>query len=128
MTELRDLIEARLREAGLKLTPQRFAVLDYLVRHPTHPTAEQIGAGVNRRFPRVSRATIYNTLHSLCEEGLVHEVYLEDATARYDANVKPTITSSVALAAGWRTSLRRRWARCLAPISKRAIAWRASRW
>jgi len=88
-TELRDLIEARLREAGLKLTPQRFAVLDYLVRHPTHPTAEQIGAGVNRRFPRVSRATIYNTLHSLCETGLVREVYLEDATARYDANVKP---------------------------------------
>ncbi len=36
--------DERIRGAGLKLTPQRLAVLDYLQRAAGHPTAEQIGA------------------------------------------------------------------------------------
>ena len=72
---------------GLKLTPQRFAVLDFLVRSHEHPTADKISAALNRRFPRASRATIYNTLNALRDAGLVHEVYLDDAVARFDANL-----------------------------------------
>ncbi len=82
-------IELRLRKAGLKLTPQRYAVLDYLVRSRIHPTAEQIRADLNRRFPRASRATVYNALNALRDAGLIHEVYMDDAVARYDANVDP---------------------------------------
>jgi Fur family peroxide stress response transcriptional regulator len=82
-------IEARLHRAGLKLTPQRYAVLDYLVRSRVHPTAEQIRADLNRRFPRASRATVYNTLNALRDAGLIHEIYLDDAVARYDANIEP---------------------------------------
>lgn len=82
-------IELRLREAELKLTPQRFAVLDYLVQSSGHPTAEQISADLNRRFPRASRATIYNTLNALRDAGLIHEVYMDDSVARYDANIEP---------------------------------------
>jgi Fe2+ or Zn2+ uptake regulation protein len=85
----RDRIETHLREAELKLTPQRFAVLDYLVNNDVHPTAEQISADLNRRFPRASRATIYNTLNALREAGLVQEIYLDDAVARYEANLAP---------------------------------------
>ena len=88
-TELRMQVEARMHAAGLKLTPQRFAVLDYLVRNPTHPTADQITARLNNRFPRASRATIYNTLHALCEAGLVREMYVDGAVARYDAIIEP---------------------------------------
>ena len=88
-TDERTKIETRLREAKLKLTPQRFAVLDYLVRRrgDAHPTADQISGDLNRRFPRVSRATIYNTLNALRDAGLVHEIYMDDAVARYDANL-----------------------------------------
>ncbi len=82
-------IVSRLHEAGLKLTPQRYAVLDYLVRSRIHPTAEQIRADLNRRFPRAARATVYNSLNALCDAGLVHEVYMDDAVARYDANIEP---------------------------------------
>ena len=89
MAETEDGIGRRLRLAGLRLTPQRYAVLDFLVRSESHPTAEQVGAGVNRRFPRASRATVYNALHTLCEAGLVQELYFEDGVARYDANVGP---------------------------------------
>ena len=47
-------IETRLRGAGLKMTSQRFAVLDYLIGSEAHPTAEQIRAALNRKFPRAS--------------------------------------------------------------------------
>jgi Fur family peroxide stress response transcriptional regulator len=77
----------RIRGAGLKLTPQRLALLDYLHRTPGHPTAEQIGAGLNRRLPRAARATVYNALRALRDAGLVAEVRLDGATARYDINL-----------------------------------------
>jgi Fur family peroxide stress response transcriptional regulator len=86
-TDVRSQIEERVRAVGLKLTPQRFAVLDFLVRSREHPTADQISAALNRRFPRASRATIYNTLNALRDAGLVHEVYMDDAVARFDANL-----------------------------------------
>jgi Fur family transcriptional regulator, peroxide stress response regulator len=85
--DFRSEIEEKVRAAGLKLTPQRFAVLDFLVRSREHPTADQIGAALNRRFPRASRATVYNTLNALRDAGLVHEVYMDDAVARFDANL-----------------------------------------
>jgi Fur family peroxide stress response transcriptional regulator len=84
----RDHLEARLREAELKLTPQRFAVLEYLTRAAGHPTAEQIGAALNRRFPQASRATVYNNLNALRDAGLVREVRLGDAVARYESNIE----------------------------------------
>lgn len=76
-----------MRAAGLKLTPQRYAVLDFLVRSREHPTADKISAALNRRYPRASRATIYNTLNALRDAGLVHEVYMDDSVARFDANL-----------------------------------------
>lgn len=83
----REKIETSVREAGLKLTPQRFAVLEYLIETPEHPTADEIGAELNRHFPRASRATIYNTLNSLRDAGLIHEVFIEGYIARYDTNL-----------------------------------------
>ena len=87
--ETRTNVEARLREAELRLTPQRFAVLEYLTRAAGHPTADQIAAEINRRFPRASRATVYNTLGALREVGLVREVLLGDAVTRYESNIEP---------------------------------------
>ncbi|MBA2733760.1 MAG: transcriptional repressor [Acidobacteria bacterium] len=84
---IRTQIEERVRAVGLKLTPQRYAILDFLVRSREHPTADKISLALNRRFPRASRATIYNTLNALRDAGLVHEVYLDDAVARFDANL-----------------------------------------
>ena len=79
----------RIRGAGLKLTPQRLAVLDYLQRTEGHPTAEQIGAELNRGRSRAARATVYNALRALRDAGLVNEVRLDGATARYDTNLAP---------------------------------------
>src|SRR5690349_18922363 len=88
-TDQHSKVESRLRKAGLRLTPQRYAVLDYLVRSQVHPTAEQIRVDLNRQFPRASRATVYNSLNALRDAGLIHEIYMNDAVARYDANIEP---------------------------------------
>ena len=85
----RKALAERLKEKGLRVTQQRVAVLEYLCSTPTHPTAEQIGAAVNRAQPTTSRASVYNVLHSLTACGLVEELVFDDAVARYDANLGP---------------------------------------
>lgn len=80
-------VETRLREKGLRVTLPRVAVLEFLASTPSHPTAEEVGAAVNRRDPAVSRASIYNVLHSLTEAGLIEEMVFDDAVVRYDANL-----------------------------------------
>ncbi|HFC98176.1 MAG TPA: transcriptional repressor [Thermosulfurimonas dismutans] len=78
------------RNLGLKITPQRLAILEYLEKHFTaHPTAEDIYRYVKERFPSMSFATVYNTLEALKERGLVKELYIEEGKKRFDLNVQP---------------------------------------
>lgn len=86
--EARTNVEARLREAELRLTPQRFAVLECLTRAGGHPSADEIATEINRRFPRASRATVYNALRALRDAGLVREVLSAEAVTRYESNVE----------------------------------------
>ena len=78
-------IRRSLEDSGLRCTPQRFAVMEFLVEHTGHPTAAEIFEAVNRVDPRSSRATIYNNLRDLVEAGLVREVAMEGRAARFDA-------------------------------------------
>lgn len=74
-----------LKSSGLRCTPQRFAVMAFLMNHPGHPTAAEIFKAVNRSDPRCSRATTYNNLRDLVHAGLVREVAMEGRAARFDA-------------------------------------------
>ena len=85
----RSALAERLKEKGLRVTQQRVAVLEYLCATPSHPTAEEVGAAVNRAAPTTSRASVYNVLNSLKESGLIEELVFDDAVARYDANLGP---------------------------------------
>ena len=78
-------IKKSLKGRGLRCTPQRYAVMSFLMEHNSHPTAAEIFEGVNRTDPRSSRATTYNNLRDLVEAGLVREVAIEGRAARYDA-------------------------------------------
>jgi Fur family peroxide stress response transcriptional regulator len=76
-----------LREAGLRSTPQRLAIVDEVFnRH--HPTVGEIYETVRRQFPTIGLATVYNTLRSLTERGFVRELPFGDAT-RFDVNIEP---------------------------------------
>src|SRR6516225_9213252 len=80
-----EAIKRSLEDSGLRCTPQRYAVMKFLVEHTTHPTAAEIFEAVNRVDPRSSRATIYNNLSDLVQAGLVREVAVEGRSARFDA-------------------------------------------
>ncbi len=68
----------------MRCTPQRYAVMAFLMEHSGHPTAAEIFAAVNRVDPRSSRATTYNNLRDLVTAGLVREVAVEGRAARFD--------------------------------------------
>ncbi len=84
-----DQIVNTLREKGLRVTPQRFAVYFNLLGRADHPTAEQILGDLNQDAPTSSQATVYSSLQALRDVGLVREVLLEEGICRYDANVDP---------------------------------------
>ena len=71
--------------SGLRCTPQRYALMTFLMEHNSHPTAAEISEAVNRLDPRSSRATTYNNLRDLVQAGLVREVAVEGRAARFDA-------------------------------------------
>ena len=78
-------IQRSFEESGLRVTPQRYAVMAFLMKCDRHPTAAEIFEAVNRLDPRSSRATTYNNLRDLVEAGLVREVAMEGRAARFDA-------------------------------------------
>ncbi len=80
-----ETIRKSLEGSGLRCTPQRYAVMAFLLEHTSHPTAAEIFEAVNRADPRCSRATTYNNLRDLVEAGLVREVAVEGRAARFDA-------------------------------------------
>jgi Fe2+ or Zn2+ uptake regulation protein len=80
-----EAIKRSLEGSGLRCTPQRYAVMAFLMEHNQHPTAVEIFQAVNRLDPRSSRATIYNNLRDLVRAGLVREVAVEGRAARFDA-------------------------------------------
>ena len=80
-----NTIKRSLEEGGLRCTPQRYAVMAFLMECREHPTAAEIYDAVNRVDPRSSRATTYNNLRDLVEAGLVREVAVEGRAARFDA-------------------------------------------
>jgi Fe2+ or Zn2+ uptake regulation protein len=80
-----EAIKRSLESSGLRCTPQRYAVMAFLLGHNRHPTAGEIFEAVNRVDPRSSRATTYNNLRDLVRAGLVREVAVEGRGARFDA-------------------------------------------
>jgi Fur family peroxide stress response transcriptional regulator len=77
------------RDIGLKLTPQRLAVLDYLEGNKEHPSADDIYRAVSRKFPTMSFATVYNTLAALKRTGHILELTISADKKRFDPNTTP---------------------------------------
>ncbi len=79
----------RYRKLGIKLTPQRLAILKYLGSNKSHPTAEDIYNAVSKEFTTMSFATVYNTLELLRDKGTVKELKIEQGKKRYDPDTRP---------------------------------------
>lgn len=83
-----DAIEIlrQLKDKGVRFTPQRQAILEFLLQTKSHPTAEEIYQHVKEKFPGVSLGTIYNTLNMLKEHGFILELSYGDMSSRFDGN------------------------------------------
>lgn len=76
-----------LKKSGVRITPQRHAVLEYLLTSMSHPTADEIYKALEHKFPNMSVATVYNNLRILREIGLVRELTYGDDSSRFDSNM-----------------------------------------
>lgn len=83
--EIKEAVE-RLKSSGVRITPQRHAVLEYLIEAEIHPTADDIYKALEGKFPNMSVATVYNNLRVFKDIGLVKELTYGDASSRFDYN------------------------------------------
>ncbi|HSB03943.1 MAG TPA: transcriptional repressor, partial [Thermodesulfobacteriota bacterium] len=81
---MKDQTSIKLREIGLKVTPQRQAVLKLLKANRTHPSAENIYHEIIKDYPGISFATVYNTLSKLAEAGEIQELDIDPNKKRFD--------------------------------------------
>ncbi|KGP89808.1 Fur family transcriptional regulator [Pontibacillus chungwhensis BH030062] len=82
---LREALDT-LKDSGVRITPQRHAVLEFLIDSMSHPTADDIYKALENKFPNMSVATVYNNLRVFREIGLVRELTYGDSSSRFDCN------------------------------------------
>lgn len=75
-----------LLRAGLRPTQQRSALAELLFKGDRHVTAEELHQEAAAAGSDISLATVYNTLHSFREAGLVREVAIEGSRTYFDTN------------------------------------------
>jgi Fur family peroxide stress response transcriptional regulator len=85
MEKVHNYLREKLREKGLKVTPQRVAIFEAIVKLKNHPTAENIIEYIKTNHPNISVGTVYKVLDSLVENELLSKVKTEKDIMRYDA-------------------------------------------
>ena len=76
----------KIRGKGLRITPQRIAILKVLSLSKGHPSVENIYEQVKKEFPTTSVATVYKNVSTLKELGEVLELSFGTDSSRYDGN------------------------------------------
>lgn len=87
MNSIEANLKTYLNEKGFKLTFQRQAVLDVIVRHKgKHLSGEEIFELLKLKYPGIGLATVYRTLPLLEKIGLLSTIHLNDDCTRYEYN------------------------------------------
>ncbi|MBP6978636.1 MAG: transcriptional repressor [Lentimicrobiaceae bacterium] len=82
-------IRKKLSEKGLKVTPQRIAVLEAVHKLNNHPTADNIIEYIHRSNPNIASGTVYKVLDTLVENHLIRKVRTYGDAMRYDGIMAP---------------------------------------
>lgn len=77
-------LSAELSKRNIRPSYQRIKVLEYLIHNQCHPTVDQIFTDLLSEMPTLSKSTIYNTLNTFLEAGLVKVLNIEENETRYD--------------------------------------------
>ena len=82
MTEARKYLS----DKGIHFSQQRIAIMDYLLKNRTHPTADEIFWALSPSMPTLSRTTVYNTLRLFLESGAIQVIKIDEKNVRFDAD------------------------------------------
>lgn len=77
-----------LKKRKLKPSYQRIRIYEYLATNFIHPTADQVFDSLKDQIPTLSKSTVYSSLKSFVNAGLLREVTIEDNEVRYEFNLK----------------------------------------
>lgn len=90
--ELKNYLSSKLKQAGIRVTPQRMAIYGLLIESKNHPTAYMIFDQVRAYFPSISLMTVYNTLNMLADRRLINVLgHAGDDSVHYDADIEPHV-------------------------------------
>jgi Fe2+ or Zn2+ uptake regulation protein len=81
-------VAARLREAGLRVTAPRVAVLEELERNRSHPNPVEVHRLLSARHPSLSLSTVYLTIEAFAKAGLLRRMPARDGHLRVDGVVE----------------------------------------
>jgi Fur family peroxide stress response transcriptional regulator len=76
-----------MRERGLRITPQREAILEYLLSTEDHPSARQVWKAARKKVPGISLSTVYSSLAELSRLRLIKELEFNEMENRYEGNL-----------------------------------------
>ena len=85
--KLMDNFKTVLRNEGLKITPQRIAVLKEINKDKGHRESEDIYLAIKSSKTHVSRATVYRTLDILVQNQFVRKLNIGDGGALYESKI-----------------------------------------
>lgn len=89
MTLTAEEIERKLLAAGVQPTLQRIAICRYVLCEADHPTADEVKEWADKNLDKISQATVYNTLGTLVDAGLLRALRLSHSDkVIYDDNVE----------------------------------------
>ena len=81
-------VAARLRDAGLRVTAPRVAVLEEIESNRSHPNAIEIHRVLHARHPSLSLSTVYLTFEAFAKAGLLRLMPARDGRLRVDGVVE----------------------------------------
>jgi len=77
------------RENGIKLTHQRMEIFREVVSSDSHPSVEEIYNKLKSKLPMISLDTVYRTLSTFENIGIISKVSVSDNKGRFDSNLIP---------------------------------------
>ena len=89
VSDIDEILVGKLRERGMRVTPQRLVIHRAMCGHSQHMTAEQLLTSVSDVLPGTSLPTVYATLELLEGLELVRRVGTGNGAVMFDSRVEP---------------------------------------
>lgn len=83
-----EIIKTKLKEAGMKITPQRIAVLQAMIGNNQHPTADDLIKTIRKVHSNISAGTVYHILNTLVSKKVIGKIETINNVVRYDPNME----------------------------------------